>query len=328
MRDVPHSPVAITMTATSAGLPTIAYLPSGSSNSTGGSGSVSGFSAADVTMSKSLSKEGWRPFVSGYLAAMINISVTFPINKTMFRQQLHGVTATEALHQLRSEGLISLYRGLLSPLLQKSCTTSIMFGTYEEYTRMLHDNTELNSNSRLVVAALLAGTTEATLTPFERVQCLMQHQKFSNTFRNTPHAFQSLWSYGFKEYYRGLTGILLRNGPSNVIFFAGREKLSKSLPENMLLVKPLADFISGACLGAFISTLMYPVNTTKTHMQKTCGGKFRSFHSVFFELLKERGGWGMFKGVHINYTRSFISWGITNVTYEYLLRKWTLWDDS
>jgi hypothetical protein len=27
------------------------------------------------------------------------------------------------------------------------------------------------------------------------------------------------------------------------------------------------DFITGACLGAFISTVFYPVNTTKTHMQ-------------------------------------------------------------
>ena len=29
----------------------------------------------------------------------------------------------------------------------------------------------------------------------------------------------------------------------------------------------LADFLSGACLGAFISTIFYPLNTTKTHMQ-------------------------------------------------------------
>jgi hypothetical protein len=30
---------------------------------------------------------------------------------------------------------------------------------------------------------------------------------------------------------------------------------------------PQGDFITGACLGAFISTVFYPVNTTKTHMQ-------------------------------------------------------------
>ena len=27
------------------------------------------------------------------------------------------------------------------------------------------------------------------------------------------------------------------------------------------------DFVAGACLGAFISTVSFPINTTKTHMQ-------------------------------------------------------------
>jgi hypothetical protein len=53
-------------------------------------------------------------------------------------------------------------------------------------------------------------------------------------------------------------------------------------------------------------------------MQKTLGGEFRSFGHVFLALYRERGVWGMFRGVHVNYTRSFISWGITNVSYEYL----------
>jgi len=273
------------------------------------------------TTSASLSPDDWRHYVSGYGAAVTNIVVTFPVNKVMFRQQLHGFRLVDALRQLRSEGVVNLYRGLLSPLLQKSCTVSIMFGSFAQYSRKLKENTQLSGSSISVMAALLAGSTEATLAPFERVQTLMQHPKFSNTFRNTPHAFSSLWVYGIKEYYRGLSAILLRNGPSNVIFFGCRNKLGKMLPDNLARVKLIADFISGACLGAFISTVFYPVNTTKTHMQKTCGGKFRSFHSVFFELLKERGAWGMFRGVHINYTRSFISWGIINVTYEYLYKK-------
>ena len=107
----------------------------------------------------------------------------------------------------------------------------------------------------------------------------------------------------------------MRNGPSNIIFFSFRDHLRDSLPESMDRLGLLADFVSGACLGAFISTLFYPVNTTKTHMQKTLGGEFQSFLSVFCHLLKERGAWGMFREVHVNYTRSFMSWGIINMSY-------------
>merc|ERR1712059_197345 len=141
-------------------------------------------------------------------------------------------------------------------------------------------------------------------TPFERIQTLMLDQKYEGRFRNTPHAFSVLWtSYGPREFYRGLSAILLRN----------------SLPDSLDRLSLLADFLSGACLGAFISTVFYPLNTTKTHMQKHLGGEFLSFRKVFYQLLKDRGPRGMFRGVHVNYTRSFMSWDIINMSYSVLL---------
>ena len=47
---------------------------------------------------------------------------------------------------------------------------------------------------------------------------------------------------------------------------------------------------------------------------------FVRFRAEFLRLLRERGIRGMFRGVHVNYTRSFIQWGIINVTYENLLQ--------
>merc|ERR1719158_308843 len=261
----------------------------------------------------------WREYVAGWGSGIVNICVTFPVNKTMFRQQLHGISALSEFKQLRSEGLLNLYRGILPPLLQKSPSTALMFGSYEQYRRLLLDQ-GINTSTSLVTAAFLAGCTDALLTPFERIQTLMLDQKYSGQFRNTPHAFHSVYSsLGVREYDRGLTAILMRNGPSNIIFFSFRDHLRDSLPESMDRLGLLADFVSGACLGAFISTIFYPVNTTKTHMQKTLGGDFQSFLSVFRHLLKERGAWGMFRGVHVNYTRSFMSWGIINMSYSWLL---------
>jgi len=262
----------------------------------------------------------WREYVAGWGSGIVNICITFPVNKTMFRQQLHGISALSAFRQLRGEGLLTLYRGILPPLLQKSASTALMFGSFEQYRRILIDQ-RVPQSSSLVIAAFLAGCTEAALTPFERIQTLMLDQNYAGRFRNTPHAFVTLYSqFGLREYYRGLTPILMRNGPSNIIFFSCRDKLRNSLPDTMDRFGLLADFVSGACLGAFISTTFYPINTTKTHMQKTLGGNFKSFWYVFFNLLEERGPWGMFRGVHVNYTRSFMSWGIINMSYSYLLQ--------
>lgn len=261
----------------------------------------------------------WREYAAGWGSGIINISLTFPVNKTMFRQQLHGISAWDAASQLRSEGILSLYRGILPPLMQKSATTALMFGSFEQYKRALIE-THLSVSSSVVLAAFCAGCTEAVLTPFERIQTLMLDHSWEGKFRNTPHAFVSLSQYGVREYYRGISAILLRNGPSNIIFFSCRDKLRSLLPSSMEKFSLVADFLSGACLGAFISTIFYPLNTTKTHMQKSVGGEFKSLLSVFSQLLKERGAWGMFRGVHVNYTRSFMSWGIINMTYGYLLQ--------
>lgn len=56
-------------------------------------------------------KKGNAHFYCGAGASLINISITFPVNKVMFRQQLYGIRTTHALHQLKSEGIIKLYRG-------------------------------------------------------------------------------------------------------------------------------------------------------------------------------------------------------------------------
>lgn len=72
-----------------------------------------------------------------------------------------------------------------------------------------------------------------------------------------------------KEYYRGMVSILLRNGPSNVLFFGLRTKVKEYLPDTgeSWGGNFLTDFVSGAFLGAFISTVMYPINVIKAHQQ-------------------------------------------------------------
>merc|ERR1719245_1771105 len=97
----------------------------------------------------------WREYAAGWGSGIVNIGLTFPVNKTMFRQQLHGISAWESASQLRAEGLLSLYRGILPPLLQKSVSTALMFGTFEQYKRMLRER-QMNITQCVVMAAFLA----------------------------------------------------------------------------------------------------------------------------------------------------------------------------
>lgn len=257
----------------------------------------------------------------GWGAAFVNIMSTYVLNKIMFRQQLHGISMRAAIHQLQKEGYRHLYHGVLPPLLQKTSSLMIMFGGYAQYQKIIYETMpESNVLFTKASAAMLAGTTEAILTPFERVQTLLQAKHTQRRYKNTYHAFLRLREYGFKEYFRGITPILIRNGPSNVCFFLLRGEARDILPETHTRAGHFAcDFISGGVLGAVISTLFYPVNVVKTRMQVHVG-RNTSTLETFAMIMYERNYSvrALFSGVHMNYFRALVSWGIINASYEFL----------
>lgn len=131
----------------------------------------------------------WKEFACGCGAAFVNIGITYPIYKMIFRQMLHDVPITSAFGQLRHEGLLFLYRGMLPPLAQKTISLSIMFGVFDGTRRYLVDDYRMNVYKAKIIAGITAGTVETALLPFERVQALLAHSKYHEHFANTQRAF-------------------------------------------------------------------------------------------------------------------------------------------
>lgn len=92
---------------------------------------------------------------------------------------LYGHSVRSAFGELRAEGVLNLYRGVGPPLIQRSVTLSLMFGTYGTYRYLLEKYAKDvpligEPYGQLCLAAFLAGSTEAFLCPFERIQMLLQ----------------------------------------------------------------------------------------------------------------------------------------------------------
>lgn len=132
----------------------------------------------------------WKEFACGCGAAFVNIGITYPIYKMIFRQILHDVPITSAFSMLRHEGLVFLYRGMFPPLAQKTISLSIMFGVFDGTRRYLVDDYKMNPYKAKVIAGICAGTVETVLLPFERVQTLLAHSKYHEHFANTQLAFR------------------------------------------------------------------------------------------------------------------------------------------
>lgn len=79
--------------------------------------------------------------------------------------------------------------------------------------------------------------------PFERIQTLLADSHYHTHFKNTSQAFHYVCTnHGCRELYRGLTPILLRNGPSNVLFFIMREEAAAQLPKHVCLYTEISQF--------------------------------------------------------------------------------------
>uniref|UniRef100_A0A7E4V516 Solute carrier family 25 member 51 n=2 Tax=Panagrellus redivivus TaxID=6233 RepID=A0A7E4V516_PANRE len=280
------------------------------------------------------SKPGYVDFVSGWSAGCIETIVLYPQNKVIFRQQLHGLMIKDALLQLKTEGMPLLYRGLLPPLLMRTTTRSIMFGMFEKYQHILDCGSEGVSPKWKhfslchAQAAFLAGFSEALLCPLERLQVLLQTSAHHSRFKNTHGAFQAVYSHGIREFYRGFSLVIFRNGFSNTLFFTLRDPLKHEIIEHVprgtewTFVHLIAEFTSGAVLGACISTLFFPVNVVKTRMQAALGTPYESPATVFRIVWRERNRSlkELFRGVQLNFTRSLLAWGITNTAFECIKR--------
>lgn len=230
---------------------------------------------------------------------------------------LEGVPVMTAIQQLSHEGFGTLYRGILPPLCQKTISISLMFSLYEGCKQRLYLVTKHERFAK-VFAATFAGTCEAVLMPLERIQTLLLDRGYHQQFKNTPHAFSVLLrEHGISECYRGLVPIIYRNGLSNVMFFTLRDQSIKIRGNDNTL---LSNFISGALIGGFTSTVFYPVNVIKVHMQSKIGGDFEKFTKCVRDVytLRNRSITSFYKGVHLNFIRSFISWGVINASYDSL----------
>ena len=270
----------------------------------------------------SSSHKQYKEYISGGCASTVNTCVTYPISKIIFRQQIYGLTTANSIQQVYGEGMRYLYRGVMFPLMQRGISMSIMFGSYNAYSLWLMGRWPWQRKTGLKpLAAFLAGASEATFTPFERLQSLMQHKGFNYSVSNSFRGFELVRKHGFREFYKGFNLIVLRNGLSNILFFGLKDLLKTHFPppQNFSMIY---NFIVGAGLGAFLSTLFYPVNVVKNRLQSQIGYDSSSIIQLFVKTYREKGGTvrSMYKGVHLNYGRAILSWGIVNTVYEYLIK--------
>ncbi|XP_075042152.1 solute carrier family 25 member 53 [Mixophyes fleayi] len=271
----------------------------------------------------------WRDggYLVGATSSFLSTVFTFPIYKTIFRQQLHTLTIQDATHQLSKEGIKHLYRGLIPPLMAKTVQGTLLFGTQGSFQHFFSRSNTTGVKS-CVLSGFLSGAIEAILlVPFERIQNILQDGRNNARFPSASSILQEFQTYSKRQWltigvYRGFTVILVRNMLGSAIFLSCKEPI-----RDMLSIQGLPDWApslgSGAVNGAFTSLVLYPLSVLVVNMQAEVGNGLPCVREVAVKVWRKSGGRTslLYRGASLIVLRSCITWGFTNSIHDTLSRQ-------
>lgn len=214
----------------------------------------------------------WRNFGYGYLAGMMGIVASHPIDtiKTNYQEGNKIIVR-------------NLYRGIIPPLLGVGLEKAIVFGVFE---------TTRNYTQSDVVSGGIAGLTASlVVTPFERIKILLQSGQ-------TIGGIDGLKKLGV---FQGLSATLTRETPGFAIYFYVYNSLkARNCGEE---ISPYRSFGYGAMAGTAAWTFIYPMDRVKTHIQIDKQRRI-GFLEAAREIYREYGVRSFYRGFHLALSRA------------------------
>ncbi|XP_061758846.1 mitochondrial carnitine/acylcarnitine carrier protein isoform X2 [Nerophis ophidion] len=209
------------------------------------------------------------------------------------------------------EGLLGLYKGMGAPLVGVAPMMAISFfgfglGKQLQQTDSGHPLT----HAQIFLSGCLAGVfTTVIVAPGERIKCLLQVQagggvsKYSGPLDCAVRLYKE---QGIRSVYKGTVLTLIRDVPSNGLYFLTYEYLKNLLtPEGQSVSQLGAAYIllAGGVAGLLNWTIALPPDVLKSNFQTD--GKYRGLADVLRTLLREEGPKALYKGFNAVFLRAF-----------------------
>ncbi|XP_076034144.1 mitochondrial 2-oxodicarboxylate carrier [Oratosquilla oratoria] len=279
--------------------------------------------------------------IAGGSAGFTEICIMHPLDvvKTRFQIQTTGNPADpfyytsifDCLRKMaRNEGLLSLYKGVLPPVLVETPKRAVKFLSFEIYKQLCGTMTP----TTFFLAGLGSGVTEAILVnPFEVVKVAQQankaDQKVAPSVWKVTREIVRTQGIGFRGLNKGVTATIGRNGVFNMIYFgvfhSVNSRVSQPKEKWMQNVQKFAIGLVGGVIG---SCANIPFDVAKSRIQgpqpEPGKIKYRSTFASIAIVYREEGLRALYKGLVPKVLRLGPGAGIMMVVYEHVHKYLTL----
>ncbi|CAM9462708.1 unnamed protein product [Scytosiphon promiscuus] len=286
--------------------------------------------------------------MGGTVGGVIGMSVVYPLDTAKSRLQTSGQsryssTVNVLTCMARKEGAMSLYRGLLSPVIGYGAMFAVSFSSYGHAGRFLMRRRGAVEHERLTLpemglAGAWAGLMNAPLRQvFERVKGVMQVRRGEK--RQSPYTWSGACAADLVRregvamgLFRGMGATLLREPVQFAIYYPSYE-LAKdwllppterdssirpsSTTAKRALPEPMLQMLAGGLAGCAIwLPPVYSLDVVKTRMQTAVPGLYRGVLDCFLKTVRAEGLPVMFRGLGAAMLRAFPMHGLVFLGYE------------
>lgn len=263
--------------------------------------------------------------VGGLSAGVAGTVVGYPLDTIKVRMQTQarvgGILSTAAF-LVRTEGVLSLYKGMTPPLLSLSILNTVNFTTYAYFHEMLQS--ERGWDPKNGIAGAMIGPLSATVSTVENlVKTQMQLDNvYKKQYKGSLDCVQKLVkTHGFKILYTGHTVNTAREATFLSSYFFVYEGLRKELIHmGNQDVNKWAVPLAGGLSGAFAWGISFPLDCVRAVIQgSNLSGTRQGTVEVFRTLLIQKGFIGLYSGLTPSIARAFLVSGTRFSAYEVAL---------
>ncbi|XP_059189335.1 mitochondrial carnitine/acylcarnitine carrier protein isoform X1 [Centropristis striata] len=211
------------------------------------------------------------------------------------------------------EGLLGLYKGMGAPLAGVAPMMAISFFGFGLGKQLQQtDPSKPLTHTQIFLSGCLAGVfTTVIVAPGERIKCLLQVQASSGQSKYSGPVDCAVRLYqeqGIRSVYKGTVLTLIRDVPSNGLYFLTYEYLKNFLTPEGESVSQLSTpkiLLAGGVAGLLNWTIALPPDVLKSNFQTAADGKYRGLVDVLRTLLREEGPRALYKGFNAVFLRAF-----------------------
>lgn len=269
-------------------------------------------------------------FIAGLVAGSVGIIASQPLDvgKVIIQgNPEYSSNIFKAISKMvGEEGVRSLYKGMISPLIGFGMVNCFLFGVEGNLVKHYMNKRNVYSKDYLSITDIfrcgtISGLVQCLVSsPSELIKIQIQVKKLGDT-SNMKLIKEIYKTTGIKGYFRGMTSTILRDMPSYGVYFASFEYLQRYFRKNNKS-NIITTFISGGLAGVFAWISTYPFDIIKTQIQSQplVKGKFMTTGS-FVKQMYRKDGIGIFaRGLNSALLRSFPLNGVTFLVHDLIMK--------